>query len=91
MNRILLNVKTEKKLKQQAQKVARELGLLLGTVINAYLREFVREKRVVFSDYPVPNARTQKLLQQMRSDMQKGRNAVGPFEYNEAVHFLDNA
>lgn len=65
----MLNIKTERKLKQRAQKVARGLGLPLGTIMNAYLREFVREKRIVFSIPPTPNVRTQKLLQDIREDI----------------------
>lgn len=91
MEKTLLNIKTEKRLKKDAQKVARDLGLPLGTVMNAYLREFVREKRVVFSLHPIPNARTQKLLRQLRTDVAKGGNSAGPFEYNEAVRHLNKA
>ena len=55
-------------MKQDAQKVARGLGLPLGTIMNAYLREFVREKRIVFLVPPTPNVRTQKLLQDIREE-----------------------
>jgi len=63
MEKTVLNIKTGRKLKQDAQKVARGLGLPLGTIMNAYLREFVREKRIMFSIPPISNVRTQKLLQ----------------------------
>lgn len=69
MEKTVLNIKTERKLKRRAQKVARGLGLPLGTIMNAYLREFVREKRIVFSMPPTPNIRTQKLLQDIREDI----------------------
>lgn len=68
MEKTVLNIKTERKLKREAQKVARGLGLPLGTIMNAYLREFVREKRIVFSIPPIPNVRTQKLLQDIREE-----------------------
>lgn len=66
MEKTVLNIKTERKLKREAQKVARGLGLPLGTIMNAYLREFVREKRIVFSVPPTPNVRTRKLLQDIK-------------------------
>ena len=42
MVKTLLNVKTDKRLKRDAQRVARELGLPLSTIMNAYLRDLVR-------------------------------------------------
>lgn len=88
MQKILLNVKTDPKVKQAAQEVARELGLPLGTIINAYLRELIREKRVLFSVPPAPNQRTQRLLKKIRRDT-KSKKKAGPFTYNEALAYLD--
>lgn len=88
MEKTLLNIKTDRKLKRDAQRAARELGLPLGTIVNAYLRELIREKRVVFSVPPTPNARTQKLLRKIASD-RKGENSRGPFTYEEAARYLD--
>ena len=88
MEKTLLNVKTDRKLKRDAQKVAQELGLPLGTIINAYLKELIREKRVVFSEPPAPNVRTQKLLRRIVSD-RIGRDSRGPFTYEEAIRYLD--
>lgn len=45
----ILNVKTDKKLKQEAKSVAEELGVPLSTVINAFLKQFVRDKTVTLS------------------------------------------
>ena len=45
----ILNVKTDKKLKAEAKKVAAELGVPLSTVINAFLKQFVREKEITLS------------------------------------------
>ena len=88
MEKTLLNVKTDRKLKRDAQKVAQELGLPLGTIINAYLKELIREKRVVFSEPPAPNVRTQKLLRRIVRD-RIGRDSRGPFTYEEAIRYLD--
>lgn len=90
MEKTVLNIKTERKLKKEAQKVARGLGLPLGTIMNAYLREFVREKRIVFSIPPTPNIRTQKLLQNIREDIKCNKNTAGPFDYTEAVRYLES-
>ena len=83
-----MNIKTDKILKKEAQETAKELGLPLSTVVNAYLREFVREKRVVFSAPLTPNARTAKLLKKIDNDIKKGKNISGPFNYKEAISHL---
>ena len=90
MEKILLNIKTDKKIKKEAQKVAKELGLPLGTIINAYLRELIREKKVIFSSPPVPNKNTQRLLKKIETDIRSGKNSKGPFSYEEAIEYLNS-
>lgn len=85
----MLNIKTDKKIKQEAQKTARELGLPLGTIINAYLKELAREKRVLFSVPPVPNQRLQTLLKKIKSEAKKKRKVMKPLTYQEAIEYLD--
>ena len=68
----MINVKTDAHLKAKAQKVARDLGLPLGTIINRYLQEFVIDQRVVFERSEVPNAETRKAIEKVRKDWEKG-------------------
>ena len=88
MNSAVINVKTDPKLKQDVKKVAQELGLPVGTILNAYMRDLVRERRVVFSVPPALNRRTQRLLQSIDRDIRAGKNADGPFSPEEAVAYL---
>jgi len=85
----IINVKTDRRLKREAQSVSRELGLPLSAIVNAYLRDFVREKKVVFSSHPVPNQKTRRFLERIRSDRKGGKNIAGPFTYDEAIAYLD--
>jgi addiction module RelB/DinJ family antitoxin len=45
----ILNIKTDKKLKADAQEVASKLGVPLSTIMNAFLKQFVRDKEITFS------------------------------------------
>lgn len=45
----LITIKTDKTLKQAAQELAAEIGVPLGTLINSFLKQFVRNKEVNFS------------------------------------------
>jgi len=89
MEKTILNIKTDKKVKEEAQKAARELGLPLGTILNAYLKELAREKRVVFSVPPTPNRRLQKLLKKIRKEAAQRKRRIKPFTYEEAIKYLD--
>ncbi|MBI2415236.1 MAG: type II toxin-antitoxin system RelB/DinJ family antitoxin [Candidatus Kerfeldbacteria bacterium] len=53
MNTAIINIKTDPKVKQQAQKVAEDLGLSLSTVINGYLKQFVRNRSFQVSLYGI--------------------------------------
>lgn len=39
--KVVLNVKTDKEVKENAQRLAKYMGIPLSTVVNAYLKEFV--------------------------------------------------
>jgi addiction module RelB/DinJ family antitoxin len=45
----VINIKTEKGLKENAQATAKKLGVPLSTVINSFLKQFVRDEEVTFS------------------------------------------
>lgn len=91
MNTTVINIKTDKNLKKDAQRLAKNFGLPLSTVVNTYLREFVREKRIVFSEPPTPNIKTRKILDKAIADIKSGKNLVGPFETVEDMdQFLDS-
>lgn len=45
----ILNIKTDKKLKAEAKKVADDMGLTLTAVVNSMLQQFIREKEITFS------------------------------------------
>jgi len=90
MQTTIINIKTDKLLKNNAKKLAKEFGLPLSAILNSYLKEFVREKRIVFSEPPMPNAKTRKILDMALFDVKKSKNLAGPFySAQEMDRFLD--
>ena len=76
----ILNVKTDKKLKADAQKVAAGLGVPLSTVINAFLKQFVRDKEITLSANQYrPTPYLASILEQAQKEYEAG-NFVGPFK-----------
>jgi addiction module RelB/DinJ family antitoxin len=81
----VLNIKVDKTLKAKAQKVAKDMGLPLGTIMNHYLRELVSRKRVAFSAPLIPNKKFSKYLDEIEEDIKHKRNFVGPFKTAEEM------
>lgn len=76
----ILNVKTDKKLKLEAKKVADELGVPLSTVINAFLKQFVRDKEITLSANQFrPTPYLENILEQAQKEYEDG-DFVGPFK-----------
>lgn len=79
----ILNVKTDKKLKAEAKKVSAELGVPLSTVINAFLKQFVRDKEIILSANQYrPTPCLESILEQAQEEYEKG-DFVGPFKTGE--------
>ncbi len=88
--KVLLTVKTDRTLKEKAQQVARELGVPLGTIINAQLRRLVVERSVTFEVMPKPNAATRKAIAAVERDLKTSKHITGPFDSVErAAAYLD--
>lgn len=76
----ITSIKLDKDVKEEASKLAAELGLNLSVVVNATLKKFVIERRVTFSVEPELNAKTKAKFLKIRDDIKKGKNIVGPFD-----------
>lgn len=70
----VLNVKTDKDVKEKAQAIAKEIGLPLSTIINAYLKEFIQEQKVTFSTEPQLRPEKEKLFRKAERDYKRGVN-----------------
>lgn len=49
MNSTVINIKTDIKVKKEAQKIAADLGLSLSGAINGFLKQLIRNKAVLFT------------------------------------------
>ncbi len=81
----MLSIKIDKSLKEKAQETAHALGVSLNAVVNAFIKEFISERKVTFTDHPMPNKKTQKILDGLLADSKTNRNIVGPFYTAEEV------
>ena len=88
MNTAVIITKTEPDIKEKAQKIARELGISLSSLINAYLKQVVRTKRVEYY-LEEPSEYLKRVIKKAEGDYKKGR-ASGVFKSGEeAVKWLE--
>ena len=75
----IINIKTEKEIKTSAQKLAKEMGLSLSAIINAYLRQFIRNKEARFTIAPKMTPELENLLGSVEFDIQRNKNISRAF------------
>lgn len=89
MNTAVVNVKVNPKVKKEAQRIAEELGFSISSLINGYLKQFIRTKAVDFSLNEEPSEYMIKNLEESEKDIKAGR--VISFEKGkDALKYLDN-
>lgn len=74
----VLNIKIDKSLKLEAQSVAQQFGIPLGTILNAFLRQFVRNKELSLNISHQPSAYLEEVIKQSEIDFVNG-DISGPF------------
>ncbi len=86
----VLNVKIDKKLKQQAQATARDLGLPVSTVVTVSLQDFVRRRSITISDSPRLRPEVEQELLRLAEEARRGENLSPAFDNaDDAVAWLE--
>lgn len=88
MNTAVINIKTDPKVKKDAQKMAATLGFSLSALLNGYLRHFLKTKSVHFSLNEEPTPYLLDMLRESEEDRRAGR-VVSFDDPNEGLKFLD--
>jgi len=89
MNSAVINIKTEIKVKREAQKITSGLGLSLSSAINGFLKQLIRDKTVLFTlNENNPSNYLLSSVKESKSERKSGN--FHSFKNNrEAVSFLD--
>lgn len=74
----MIAVKTDTRVKEHAQKVASDLGLTLSAVVNALLKQFVRERAIALSVSPKMTPYVESILAEVEADLRSGTNLSKP-------------
>jgi addiction module RelB/DinJ family antitoxin len=79
MKTTMINIKTDKKVKEEAQKLAEELGFTLSAFVTASLKQFIRTRSVSFSDSYRMTPHLEKILEEVEEDIKTGKNMSPAF------------
>ncbi|MDP3646413.1 MAG: hypothetical protein Q8R25_04980 [bacterium] len=67
--------KADKKRKEAAQKIAKDMGIPFSAVMNRLMDEFIEEKQITFSEQSYePTPYLKRILDQGEKDLKTGRN-----------------
>lgn len=87
----VINIKTDKEIKKNAQELASQLGLTLSDVLNASLRNFIRTREVYFSAIPRMTPEFERILGKIDRDIKEGKNLSPAFRnMKDATDYLDS-
>lgn len=87
----VIHVKADKEVKENAQSLARELGLSISDVINASLRNFIRTREIHFSDIPQMTPELERILGVVEEDIKTNKNFSPTFKTGEEMdRYLDS-
>ncbi|MBI2611504.1 type II toxin-antitoxin system RelB/DinJ family antitoxin [Candidatus Gottesmanbacteria bacterium] len=88
MNSAVINIKTEPEVKQKAQKLAKDLGLNLSALINGYLRQLIKTKRVEFSLDETPSEYLKQAIKQAQKERKEGKASPVFDKASDAIKWL---
>ena len=86
----IINIKTDVKIKKEAQKISSELGLSLSSAINGFLKQMIRDKKVFFS---LDESSPSEYLLSSVANAKKERKSGNFYKFKnneEALNFLDS-
>ncbi len=86
----VINVKTHPEIKNQAKKIAEELGFSLSSLVNAYLKQLIKTKTIVFSTVSEePSAYMIKMLKQAEKEIKERKVSPTFSNAKDAIAWLD--
>ena len=84
----MVHVKVSKKVKRDAQKAARALGVPLSLVAEQAFKRFVAERRIVVEESLKPTPYLEKILREAEKNRNNPKYWSGPFTGEQFIKHL---
>jgi antitoxin component of RelBE/YafQ-DinJ toxin-antitoxin module len=88
MTKTILNIKTDPEIKRQIQEFAAELGVPVSVIMNAQIKQMLRDRKVILSTQLEPTPYLVKIMEQVEEDLKANRNMTKTMNAKEAVSYL---
>ena len=90
MNTAAIYIKTQPEVKAKAQKIAKTLGLSLSSLVDAWLRQFVKTKRLTFSaEEERPSKYLIESIRKSEEELRKGETSPAFDNVKDAIDWLE--
>jgi DNA-damage-inducible protein J len=76
----VISVKIDKEIKEQAQEIAKSIGIPLSTLINSYLRQLIATRRIELYAPEQMTTKLEKEIAKIEVDIKKGKNLSPKFK-----------
>lgn len=91
MAKTTINIKADEEVKNEAQRIANELGMPLSVVINAYLKQFIRTGEVHFYTEGKLKPKVKRELDRTQKEAMEGKDLSPTFSSAKEVdEYLDS-
>lgn len=90
MTKTILNIKTDPSTKQQIQEFAAELGVPVSVIMNAQIKQMLRDRKIVLSTELEPTPYLVKIMEQVEEDLLVNKNMTKAMNIKEAIAHLDS-
>ena len=88
MIKTIINIKTDPATKQQLQMFASELGVPVSVIMNAQIKQMLRDRKVILSTELEPTPYLVKIMEQVEEDLKSNKNMTKAMNAKEAVSYL---
>ena len=79
MKTTMINIKMDRKVKEQARKLAEELGFSLSSLVTASLKQFIRTREGQFSALPRMTPYLEGVIKEVEKDIKAKKNLTPVF------------
>jgi antitoxin component of RelBE/YafQ-DinJ toxin-antitoxin module len=88
MTKTILNIKTDPQTKQQIQEFAAELGIPVSVIMNAQIKQMLRDRKIILSTELEPTPYLEKIMKEVEEDLINNRNITHTNSKEEALAHL---
>ena len=88
MNTAILNIKTDPDTKEQLKAFAAQVGLPVSALLNAQIKQMLRNGKVEFSTALEPTPYLETIIKEAEADYRAGKNIVATETNEETLDYL---